>query len=73
MSNFKYLDYLLMKKNNFFIQLITCQECLCVWLNVIAFLIFRESLGGWRFLGLNVIMSLIAIATFKKIMKKMYE
>lgn len=33
-NNLHYTDFLLIKKNSFFIRLITCPICLGVWLNV---------------------------------------
>jgi hypothetical protein len=69
----KYTDFLMMKYDNFFVKLITCQECLCIWINIIIFLIFNSILGGWLLFGANSIMCLIGAALFKFIMKKLYE
>lgn len=69
----KYTDFLIMKYNNFIIKLITCAECLSVWINIFLFLFFSNELGGWRFLAVNIIGSLFGFAFFKFILKKMYE
>jgi len=68
-----YWDFLSMKHDNFFIKLISCQECLCVWLNLILFFIFSHDLGGWIFFGINTIGCLFGIALFKFLMRKLYE
>ena len=37
-----YPTFLKMKSDNFFIHLITCRICLCVWLSIIASLVFTS-------------------------------
>jgi hypothetical protein len=69
----KYPDFLAMRYDNFFIKLITCQECLCIWINIILFLFFNSFLGGWLFFSINTIASLFGIALFKFSMKRFYE
>jgi hypothetical protein len=65
----RYSHFLLLKYNNFFISLITCSECLLVWLNIIGTLI----MGGWMFFGVNCLSSILGLASFKFILKKLYE
>lgn len=72
-TDIKYTDFLMMKYDNFFIKLISCQECICVWLNIFLFLFFNQDLGGWRFFAVNTVGSLFGIAFFKFVLKKLYE
>lgn len=72
-NGLKYTDFLLMKYDNFLIHLLTCQECLTVWINIFMFLFFGNSFGGWLFFGVNTIFSLIGTAYFKRLLKKLYE
>lgn len=69
----KYTDFLLMNSDGFFIKLITCPECLSVWINIILFMLFSQDLGGWRFFAVNTIGTISAFAFFKWFLKKMYE
>lgn len=73
MMQIKYKDFMRMKYNNFFVNLIFCQECLCVWLNILAFFFFSGSVGGWKCLGLCILLSMIEIGAVKKLLKKLYE
>lgn len=68
-----YSDFLLMKSDNFFIKLISCPECLCVWINMLLFIFFNESLGGWRLFAVNTVGAILFFASFKFLLKKMYE
>jgi hypothetical protein len=69
----KYQYFLSSRYPNFIVSLLTCQECLCIWLNIVGFIIFSDYLGGiWAF-GLTTLLSLIGIALFKYILKKLYE
>ena len=72
-NGLKYTDFLLMKYNNFFINLLACQECLTIWVNIFLFLFFANEFGGWFFFGVNTVLSLIGIAYFKYLLKKWYE
>lgn len=72
-SDIRYTDFLIMKYSNFFIKLITCAECLCVWINIILFIFLNQDLGGWRFFAVNTIGSLLGFAFFKFVLKKLYE
>lgn len=69
----KYKDFLASNYPNFFITLVTCQECLCVWLNIIGFIFFAPALGGWAFFGITTVGSLVAIAALNFILRKLYE
>lgn len=69
----KYTDFILMKWDNFFAKLVSCPECSCVWINIILFMVFNESLGGWRFFAVNTIGSLLGFVFFKYLLKKLYE
>ena len=68
-----YKTFLSMNYGNFFVYLVTCQECLCVWLNILGFILFPSFVGGWAFFGITVIGSLISIAVVNFILKKLYE
>ena len=57
----------------FFIKLITCQECFAVWLNIIIFFIWAKELGGWSFISINIIFSILGIGYLKYLLKKTYE
>jgi len=69
----KYTFFLNAKYPNFLVSLLTCQECLCVWLNIIGFSIFSNYLNGWVAFAPDVLLSLMGIAAFKKILKNLYE
>lgn len=69
----RYKYFLLSKHPNFIVHLITCQECLSVWLTIFGFLLFREELGGWQRFGLTALGSIKGIAAFKFILKRLYE
>jgi len=69
----KYKNFLSTYYGNFLVYLLTCQECLCVWLNIIGFLIFPHWLHGWAFFGITTIGSLFLIALFNFILRKLYE
>lgn len=69
----KYKTFLSTYYPSFFIYLLTCQECLCVWLNILGFVFLPDFLGGWGFLGISTIGSLVAIAALNFILKKLYE
>lgn len=73
MIGLKYTDFILMKWDNFFVKLISCPECLCVWINAILFLFFNQDMGGWRFFAVNTVVSLLGFAFFKFMLKKLYE
>lgn len=68
-----YKTFLSTNYKNFFIYLVTCQECLCVWLNIIGFLIWSKHFGGWSYFGISVIGSLMSIAALKFVLRKFYE
>jgi len=72
-SELKYRVFLSSNYKNFFVFLLTCQECLCVWLNIIGFNIFKSELGGWGFFGVTTIFSLVTIAALNFILRKLYE
>ena len=72
-GNIKYKDFLLSKYQNFFIYLVTCQECLCVWVNILSFAIFPKVFGGWWLFGATTLGCIAAIALFKFILRKLYE
>lgn len=72
-GDMKYKNFLASSYPNFFIYLLTCQECLCVWLNIIGFIFFPQALSGWGFFGITTIGSLIAIATLNRLLRKLYE
>lgn len=73
-SGLKYIDYLMMKfPRNFFINLITCQECLVIWLNILCFICFSQQLGGWLYFGINTLASIWGIAWIKSSLKNFYE
>lgn len=69
----KYSQFLAANYPNFFVRLVTCGECLAVWLNYFGYLWFSKDLGGWQFLGLTIIGSWISLAGLKFILKKLYE
>ena len=69
----KYSQFLAANYPNFFIKLVTCSECLAVWMNYFGFLCFSKDLGGWQFLGLTILGSWISFAGLKFILKKLYE
>jgi len=69
----KYKNYLSTYHPNFFTSLVCCQECLCVWLNIIGFSVFGNQLGGWSWFGILTLGSLISIAGLNFILKKFYE
>lgn len=73
MIGLKYTDFILMKWDGFFAKLFSCPECLCVWINIILFIIFNEHLGGWRFFAVNTVASMLGFAFYKYALKKMYE
>ena len=73
MTGLKYTDFILMKSNNFFIKLVSCPECLAVWINIILFIFFHQGLGGWKFLAVNTLCTILGFAFFKSILKKLYE
>lgn len=68
-----YKHYLSTYHKNFFTSLVTCQECLCVWLNILGFIFFHSFLGGWWYFGLTTIGSLVTIAVVKFVLQKLYE
>jgi len=68
-----YPIFLKTKYPNFATSLVSCQECLCVWFNIIGFIFMSESFGGWSKFGPVTIFSLLSIALFKKAIKKLYE
>lgn len=75
-SNFKqlsYVDFLLLKHNNFFTRLITCPYCLGVWLNVVAFCVFYQWTGGVRFLAIDIWGTWITYSGFRWLLKKFNE
>jgi len=72
-EDMKYKTFLSTFYPNFFVQLVSCQECLCVWLNIIGFSLFSNFLGGWPWFALTTLGSLIAIAGLNYILKKLYE
>ena len=72
-GDIKYKTFLQTVYPNFFIHLLCCQECLCVWLNIVGFIIFSDKLGGWENFGVTTLASFIAIAAFNFILKKLYE
>jgi hypothetical protein len=72
-SKYKYPIFLSANYPNFLVYLLTCQECLCVWLNILGYAAFHDSLRGWKTFGLSVLASWLAIASFNKVTKKLYE
>lgn len=71
--NLKYTHYLLSKHPNFFVNLITCQECLAVWLCIGGFALFWKQLGGvWAF-GATTLGVILGVAVFKFLLRKIYE
>lgn len=72
-GDLKYSTFLATYYKNFFIQLLTCQECLCVWLNILGFMFFPAVIGNWWFFGITTVGSLIAIAALNFTLKKLYE
>ena len=69
----KYKYFLLSRYRNFFINLITCQECLCVWLNIVGFLIASKHFGGWFMFAPTTLGCILGIALFNFILRKFYE
>lgn len=69
----KYKNFLSAYHSNFFVALFTCQECLCVWLNILGFICFGKYIGGWAYFGISTIGSLLGIAFFNFLLKKIYE
>lgn len=72
-SDLKYRHFLCAKYPNFFVELMTCQECLCVWLNILGYAFFAQFLGGWETFGVTIVISWMAIGAFKKLLGKIYE
>jgi hypothetical protein len=72
-GDIKYKNFLASNYPNFFVYLFTCQECLCVWFNIIGFTLFSSILGGWQMFGITTILSLVGIALFNFIIKRLYE
>ena len=65
-----YIDYLLNKYNkSFLIKMITCSECLTVWVNVIAMIIFHNSIGGWSQLPMNLFLTWFLYHMLRRIAK----
>lgn len=71
--NLKYTHFLLSRYPNFLVNLFTCAECLCVWLNILGFILFGTLLGGIWMFGITTLGSIIGIAFFKYVLKKFYE
>ena len=69
----RYQYFLSSKYPNFIVSLITCQECLAIWLNIMQFVFFSNLLGGWMAFGLNCIATLYGASVFKYLLKKTYE
>ena len=73
LGNLSYPSFIRSKYNGFWVKLLSCQECLCVWINLIAFIFFSSALGGWAYFGANTLGLLAFCAAFKAFLKKMYE
>lgn len=72
-GDIKYHQFLAGNYNNIFVALFACSECLCIWLNIIGFIIFAPELGGWAMFAPTAMTSMIFIALFKLILKRLYE
>ncbi len=73
-AGMKYKYFLLSKyANNFFVSLFTCQECLLIWFNILATVVFMGKVGGWSFFGINCLLALLELAVFKFLLKKFYK
>ena|SRR5438045_6160981 len=60
----EYVNFLLMKYNNFFTRLISCPVCVIVWLNLIQFLLYKNfSLSG------HIILSWIGYFGLRKVLQ----
>lgn len=57
--------FLQMKSDNFFVHLITCKVCLCVWLSIIASLI----LGTILYIPIIYVLSIILYGTMSQLLK----
>jgi hypothetical protein len=69
----EYKFFLAARYPNFLVSLLTCQECLAVWINIIQFIIIPEVLGGWWYFGVNCVFTITGISYFKYLLKKFYE
>lgn len=69
-ENLHYLDFLHIRKSNFFTKLISCPICLCFWLTLFQSLLKYENLYMCVYMfGINYIINL-AVYLF---MKKLYD
>ena len=72
-GDLKYKNFLATYYPSFPIFLLTCQECLCIWLNILGFCFLPAFLGGWSYFGVASVGSLVCIAGLNFVLKKLYE
>lgn len=70
--NLKYTHFLLSKYPNFLVYLFSCQECLAVWFCIAGFIASCDKMGGWITFGWTTVASILAIAVFKFVLRKLY-
>ena len=69
-----YNDFLLMQYGkNFFFRLLTCEICASTWLNILALSVFNGSVGGFKVLGFNILMTWILYFASRAAMKQLVK
>ena len=71
MSNsISYLEYIALNKENFWFDLLSCANCMIVWIVVVLNLLCNL---GWEKIGMEILSVWIGYGGLRWLMKKLYE